>query len=84
MTWPAWSKPWAQHLALIRQPALLLNSLGAYGLAGAPPLLPLEQAQATVKALANCRYVEIPGNHMTMLFGQGAQRMVQAIIDFVG
>jgi pimeloyl-ACP methyl ester carboxylesterase len=80
----ALTEPWAQHLALIRQPALLLNSLGAYGLAGAPPLLPLEQAQATVKALANCRYVEIPGNHMTMLFGQGAQRMVEAITDFIG
>jgi pimeloyl-ACP methyl ester carboxylesterase len=78
------TEPWPQHLALIRQPALLLNSLGAYGLAGAPPLLPLEQAQATVKALADCRYVEIPGNHMTMLFGQGAQRMVEAITDFIG
>lgn len=80
----ALAEPWAQHLALIRQPALLLNALGPYGLAGAPPLLPLEQAQATVKALPDCRYVEIPGNHMTMLFGQGAHRIVEAITDFIG
>ena len=44
----------------------------------------LEQAQATVKALPDCRYVEIPGNHMTMLFGQGAPRIVEAITDFIG
>jgi pimeloyl-ACP methyl ester carboxylesterase len=80
----ALAEPWAQHLALIQQPTLLLNALGAYGLPDAPPLLPYEQAQSTVKALAACRYVEIPGNHMTMLFGQGAQQIVEAVTSFIG
>jgi pimeloyl-ACP methyl ester carboxylesterase len=76
-------EPWHQHLAKIEQPAILLNALGAYGPPGTPPVLPYEQAQETVRSLKNCRYVEIPGNHMTMLYGQGAQRMVEAITEFV-
>ncbi|MFH0351958.1 MAG: alpha/beta fold hydrolase [Chromatiales bacterium] len=80
----ALAEPWEQHLAVIRQPTLLLNAPGPYGPPGTPPVLPREQAQATVKALANCRYIEIPGNHMTMLYGEGAQRLVETVTTFVG
>jgi pimeloyl-ACP methyl ester carboxylesterase len=76
-------EPWRQHLAKIQKPAILLNALGPFGPPGTPPVLPYEQAQETVRALKNCRYIEIPGNHMTMLFGKGAQRMVEAITEFV-
>jgi len=62
---------WAQHLAAIRQPMLLLNALGAFGFPGTPPILPYEQALETVNAVAKGHYAEIPGNHMTMLFGGG-------------
>lgn len=34
-------------------------------------------------SLAEGHYVEVPSNHMTMLFGEGAQQMVEAIIAFV-
>jgi len=76
-------EPWHQHLAKIKQPAILLNALGGYGPPGTPPVLPYEQAQETVRALKNCRYFEVPGNHMTMLYGEGAKRMVEAITDFI-
>jgi pimeloyl-ACP methyl ester carboxylesterase len=76
-------EPWHQHLAKIKQPAILLNALGGYGPPGTPPVLPYEQAQETVRALKDCRYVEIPGNHLTMLYGEGAKRMVEAITDFI-
>jgi pimeloyl-ACP methyl ester carboxylesterase len=72
-----------QHLAGVKQPILLLNSLGSFGPPGAPPMLPQERAMETVNAATNGRYVEVPGNHMTMLFGQGARRIVEAIIVFV-
>lgn len=72
-------EPWHRHLAKIQQPAVLLNALGPYGPPGTPPVLPYEQAQETVRALKNCQYVEIPGNHMTMLYGTGAQRITAAI-----
>ena len=76
-------EPWHQHIAKIQQPAILLNALGPYGPPGTPPVLPYEQAQETAKALRRCRYVEIPGNHMTMVFGDGAKRMVEAITEFM-
>ena len=77
------AEPWHEHIAKIRQPAILFNALGPMGRAGAPPLLPYEQAQETVRALKDCRYVEVPGNHLTMVYGDGARRMVSAIMGFV-
>lgn len=77
------AEDWPGHLAAIRQPMLLLNALGAYGPPGTPPVLPREQALETIAAVADGRYVEVPGNHMTMLFGEGAQRTVEAVLEFV-
>ncbi|HVN72642.1 MAG TPA: alpha/beta hydrolase [Desulfomonilia bacterium] len=77
------AEDWAQHLKAVRQPVLLLNAPGPYGPPGTPPVLPREQAMDTVNMLSDGRYVEIPGNHMTMLFGEGAQRIVEAVLDFV-
>jgi pimeloyl-ACP methyl ester carboxylesterase len=79
----AGAEDWGAHLAAINQPALLLHATGAYGPPGTPPIVLVEQARATVRAMRDCRYVEVPGNHMTMLFGDGARLMVEAIADFV-
>jgi pimeloyl-ACP methyl ester carboxylesterase len=79
----ALTEDWAQHLTAIRQPVLLLNAPGSFGPPGTPPVLPREQAMDTVNMLSEGRYVEIPGNHMTMLFGEGAQRIVEAVLAFV-
>jgi pimeloyl-ACP methyl ester carboxylesterase len=80
----ALSEPWGEHIAAIQQPVILLNAPGPYGPAGTPPVLPRENAQATVAALADARYVEIPGNHVTMLFGENARHMAEVITAFVG
>lgn len=77
------TEDWAEHLALVHQPILLLNALGAFGPPGAPPMLPRERAMETVNAAKDGRYVEVPGNHMTLLFGEGAQRIVESIVEFV-
>jgi hypothetical protein len=74
---------WESHLAAIKLPTLLLCAHGGYGPPGAPPIVSPEQAWATVKALPHCRYIEAPGNHFTMLYGAGAQRAVESIIEFV-
>ena len=74
---------WPRHLAAINQPMLLLNAPDAFGPPGAPPVLPREHALATVSAVPDGRDVKIPGNHMTMLFGEGAERIVDAITNFV-
>ena len=74
---------WMQHLAMVKQPLLMLNAIGPYGPHGSPPVLPRDQALETVRAVADGRYVEVPGNHMTMLYGEGAQRIVDEIIAFL-
>jgi pimeloyl-ACP methyl ester carboxylesterase len=79
----AGAENWSAHLALIRQPAILLHALGPYGPVGTPPIVLLKQAQATVEAMADCRYIEVPGNHITMLFGEGARAIVKNITEFV-
>ena len=78
----ALTENWAQHLTAIKQPLLLLNALGSFGPPGSPPVLPREHAVETVQTVTNGRYVEIPGNHMTMLFGKGAERIVDMITAF--
>ena len=77
------TEDWAQHLAVIKQPLLLLNALDSFGLPGTPPVLPRELALETVSSVVDGHYVEVPGNHMTMLFGEGAQRMAEDIKAFI-
>ena len=79
----ALAEDWAHLLTSVRQPVLLLNAPGSFGPPGSPPVLPREQAMDTVNMLSEGRYVEIPGNHMTMLYGEGARRIVEAILAFV-
>ncbi len=79
-------EPWTEHLARVHQPTLLLNAPGAYGPPGAPPILARAQALETVEMLQHngtaCQYLELPGNHVTMLFGANAPRVVEAITEF--
>lgn len=75
----ALAEPWSELLGGIRHPTLLVNATGAYGPPGAPPLLPKELALETVEQLSAGAYAEVPGNHMTMLFGDGAACIVGAV-----
>lgn len=74
---------WQKIVASIAHPALFIHALGSYGLEGAPPLLPYESAIETVNAIQNCEYVQVAGNHQTMLYGTGAKEIVTAIQSFV-
>ena len=74
---------WVETVRRITQPVLFLRAPGAYGPAGSPPIVSTEQAQATLENLPDGRLVEVPGNHMTMLYGAGAQVIVGAITQFV-
>jgi len=71
---------WPQILTQVSQPTLFLNVLGAYS---PPPILPRENPLATAHAVANGRYVHVPGNHLTMVFGENGKRMLEEIATFV-
>lgn len=77
-------EPWADYVSAIRQPVLLLNALEPFGPAGTPPILPRAMALETAQALDDCTYLEVPGNHITMLFGENARSVVTAIQAFTG
>ncbi len=77
------AEDWLAILRTVRQPVLLLQAPEPYGPPGTPPIVSAEQAQETVQYLANCRYVQVPGNHMTMLYGRGARQIVAEITAFL-
>lgn len=67
----------------VRQPTLLLRAPDPFGPPGYPAILPEEQARRTIEALPNGTLVEIPGNHITYVFGQSAGLVADAITTFV-
>lgn len=77
------TEPWRELVSRVSQPVLLLNSLGGYGPPGSPPLIEGESARDMARTFPDCRYVAVPGNHLTMMFGEGAAAIRAAIEGFV-
>lgn len=77
------NEDWSAHLERVTQPTLLCNASEPYGGPHDPPLVPPAEARATAAMLPQCRYVEVPGNHVTMLYGSGARVIVAQIASFV-
>ena len=67
----------------VRQPTLLLRAPDPFGPPGFPALLPEDQAQRTIEALPNGRMVEVPGNHITYVFGENAKLAADLIASFL-
>lgn len=77
-----YAEPWLESVTAVTQPVLLLNAPNPYGPPGAPPILAEKMAKETAVLFANCAYQQLPGNHITMLFGKNARKVVAAILDF--
>ncbi|HWJ22870.1 MAG TPA: alpha/beta hydrolase [Gemmatimonadaceae bacterium] len=77
------AEQWKEIVARAKQPAILINSTGAYGPPGSPPLVEEANAREMAETFPNCRYVQVPGNHMTMMFGPGAAAIRDEITSFV-
>jgi pimeloyl-ACP methyl ester carboxylesterase len=77
------AEPWRKHLARVACPVLMVHATGPYGPPGAPPIVSAEQAAETRDLLPDCAYVHVPGNHMTMLYGEGARATGEAILAFM-
>ena len=75
------SEPWRTYIKNMPKPAILFNATGIYTLNA--PLLPKENALQTVKLMRNCEYVEVEGNHQTMLYGKGAMQIVEGASAFI-
>lgn len=76
-------EPWLHLVQHARQPTLFLSALGAYGVPGTPPLIDEITAKATARAFPNAKYVLVPGNHITMVFGKAAVVVRREIETFI-
>jgi pimeloyl-ACP methyl ester carboxylesterase len=76
-------EPWQALVSSVKQPTLLLNAVGPYGPPGTPALVEAEYAKATASAFPDVRYVVVPGNHMTMVFGDAAVAVNREIEKFL-
>jgi Predicted hydrolases or acyltransferases (alpha/beta hydrolase superfamily) len=74
-------EPWIDYLKSVQHPAILINATGVYTMDAA--LLPEENAMETVEMMKNCIYAKVPGNHQTMLYGEGAREIVSIIKHFL-
>jgi len=74
-------EPWLDYLKNVAHPAILINAPGIYNMGAA--LLPEENALETVELMANCIYSKVPGNHQTMLYGEGAKEIISIIKHFL-
>jgi thioesterase domain-containing protein len=79
----ALAEPWASIFSQVQQPAIMLHAPGPFGGPNSMPVLPAAQAEETVNALPHCQYKAVPGNHMTMLFGDNAETVAQEIMTFL-
>lgn len=75
------SEPWLEYFQNLQVPSLLINATGVYAMNA--PLLPKENALKTAALIKGCQYVEVAGNHQTMVYGQGAQEIVNTIKTFI-
>lgn len=76
-----YSQPWRRFFKDVRQPALLINATDIYNLG--EPLLPDYKAKESVQYLQLGSYLQVAGNHQTMLYGKGAFQIMEAITNFV-
>lgn len=74
---------WMGIAARVEQPVLVVRATEPFGPPGYPPILPADQAQRTLDALPDARLVELPGNHITAMFGDAAAVAAKAIVDFL-
>ena len=82
ITQGSFGEPWPEYIPKIEHETILINGTGNYVIDA--PLLPVENAKATAAAMKHCQYVAVDGNHQTMLYGQGAKQMVEALGEFLG
>ena len=76
-------EPWLHHVQQVTAPTLVLNALGPFGPPGAPPLFDEVVTRATARAFQRARYAVVPGNHITLLFGESAATVQREIQRFV-
>lgn len=72
---------WEELITQIKQPSIVINATEPF--VNDQVLVSKQHAMETVDIMKNCKYVAVAGNHVTMLFGEGAKQTVSAITKFI-
>ena len=72
---------WEELITQIKQPSIVIN--GTEPFVNNQVLVSKQHAMETVNMMQDCKYVAVTGNHVTMLFGEGAKQTVLAITKFI-
>jgi hypothetical protein len=72
---------WPRLFSSVAKPSLLIHAAGGFGRDQAPPFVEAEDARKTALAMG-AEWMQVEGNHLTMLYGRSAQQIAQAILDF--
>ncbi len=74
---------WPATVKRITQPTLMLRAPDSFGPPEVGPIVSREVAERTLGWIPNSRLVDVPGNHITFLFGDSAKQVVAEIVQFV-
>lgn len=74
---------WPATVRRIAQPTLMLRAPDPLGSPEVGPIVTREVAERTLGWISDSTLIEIPGNHLTFLFGQSARLAADAIAEFV-
>ena len=72
---------WEELITQIKQPSIVIN--GTEPFVNNQVLVSKQHAMETVNMMQDCKYVAVAGNHVTMLFGEGAKQTVSVITKFI-
>jgi len=75
---------WSAYFRGVQVPAKLIHAPAPFGEGDAPPILSVAGAEETVDLIPDCQYQQVSGHHITMIFGENAQDVVDAIRNFAG
>ena len=79
------AEDWPAMFASVQQPSIFFSGPMPVAGPGTPAVISAEAARAAAAVLPDCRsFHEVPGNHWTMVYGEGARQIVAAVSAFLG
>lgn len=72
---------WTKLICQIKQPTIVINATEPF--VNDQFIVTKQNAVETVNMMLNCTYVPVAGNHVTMLFSEGAKQTVNVINKFI-
>jgi pimeloyl-ACP methyl ester carboxylesterase len=78
------AEDWPAIFASVKQPSIFFSGPMPVGGPGTPAVISADAARQAAGVLPDCRaFIEVPGNHWTMVYGEGARQIVAAVDAFL-